>query len=163
MAIADEFGSQLYQEMDYRQEAANCHRFRELYGDIDNIFVPGIVDEFTTTRVLTMEWVDGEKGPWSQDGEKLLTVGLQCSVLQLLESGFFHGDPHRGNLLRTVDGQLAYLDFGMMSEVLALPRIHHPDSSRIPNPSPSSNPNPNPNLNCPRSATRTLTLTFAGE
>jgi len=116
-AIADEFGRQLYNEINYEQEAANCHTFRKLYGDIPNIFVPACYDEYTTRKVLTMEFVEGEKGPWKQDGERLLTVGLRCSVLQLLESGFFHGDPHRGNLLRTPDGNLAYLDFGMMSSV----------------------------------------------
>ena len=47
----------------------------------------------------------------------MLTVGLQCSVIQLLDTGFFHSDPHRGNLLKTPDNKLAYLDFGMMAEV----------------------------------------------
>jgi predicted unusual protein kinase regulating ubiquinone biosynthesis (AarF/ABC1/UbiB family) len=47
----------------------------------------------------------------------MLTVGLQCSVQQLLSTGFFHSDPHRGNLLQTPRGELAYLDFGMMAEV----------------------------------------------
>ena len=64
-----------------------------------------------------MEFVEGTKGPWPTGGEKMLTVGLQCSVLQLLGTGYFHSDPHRGNLLQTPDGKLAYLDFGMMSEV----------------------------------------------
>eukprot|EP01041_Mallomonas_annulata_P015006 gene15006-31850_t len=64
-----------------------------------------------------MEWVDGVKGPWAKGGERMLTIGLQCSVLQLLDTGFFHADPHRGNLLQTPDGKLAYLDFGMMAEV----------------------------------------------
>jgi hypothetical protein len=56
-------------------------------------------------------------GPWRDNGERMLTVGLQCSVLQLLGAGYFHSDPHRGNLLQTPDGKLAYLDFGMMAEV----------------------------------------------
>eukprot|EP00600_Ochromonadales_sp_CCMP1393_P014949 CAMPEP_0175017884 /NCGR_PEP_ID=MMETSP0005-20121125/12664_1 /TAXON_ID=420556 /ORGANISM="Ochromonas sp., Strain CCMP1393" /LENGTH=466 /DNA_ID=CAMNT_0016275385 /DNA_START=334 /DNA_END=1734 /DNA_ORIENTATION=+ len=64
-----------------------------------------------------MEFVEGVKGPWEEGGERMLTVGLQCSVLQLLGTGFFHSDPHRGNLLRTPDNKLAYLDFGMMAEV----------------------------------------------
>ena len=53
----------------------------------------------------------------------MLTVGLQCSVLQLLGTGYFHSDPHRGNLLKTENGELAYLDFGMMSEVPAKMRF----------------------------------------
>jgi len=47
----------------------------------------------------------------------LIEVGVQCSLRQLLEHGFFHADPHPGNLLATTDGKLAYLDFGMMSEI----------------------------------------------
>lgn len=119
VGIVDEFGSQLYNELNYRKEANNCLRFRELYGQIPGIYVPGVDLDLTTQRVLTMEWVDGVKGPWPVRGEKMLTVGLQCSVLQLLDTGFFHADPHRGNLLQTPDGRLAYLDFGMMAEVPA--------------------------------------------
>lgn len=117
LGIANEFGVQLFSELNYTQEALNCIRFKELYGSIPGIYVPDVYLQYTSTRVLTMEFVEGSKGPWATGGERLLTVGLQCSVLQLLESGFFHADPHRGNLLQTPDGKLAYLDFGMMSSV----------------------------------------------
>ncbi|CAM9926003.1 unnamed protein product [Ascophyllum nodosum] len=117
VGVADEFGRQLFNELDYVQEAYNCVRFKELYGKIPGIYVPGVDLSLTTRRVLVQEWVEGEKGPWEQDGERLLTIGLQCSVLQVLDSGFFHADPHRGNLLRTPEGNLAYLDFGMMASV----------------------------------------------
>lgn len=117
VGVADEFGKQLFNELDYVKEAYNCIRFKELYGDIPGIYVPGVDLSLTTRRVLVQEWVEGEKGPWKEDGEKLLTIGLQCSVLQVLDSGFFHADPHRGNLLRTPEGNLAYLDFGMMANV----------------------------------------------
>ncbi len=117
--IADEFGSQIYKELNYEEEAGNCLKFKGLYGHIPGIFVPGVDLNLTRRRVLTMEWVDGEKGPWEEGGERLLTVGLQCSVLQLLGTGYFHSDPHRGNLLKTPSGDLAYLDFGMMSDVPA--------------------------------------------
>jgi predicted unusual protein kinase regulating ubiquinone biosynthesis (AarF/ABC1/UbiB family) len=117
VAIADEFGCQLYNELNYRKEAENCMKFNELYGDVPNIAIPGVYQNLTSSRVLTMEFIEGEKGPWIEEGERLLTVGIQCSVLQLLDSGFFHADPHRGNLLKTPDGKLGYLDFGMMAEV----------------------------------------------
>lgn len=119
VAIADEFGRQLWQELNYTQEARNCARFKELYGEIDGIYVPSVDFGLTTRRVLTMEFVNGVKGPWLRGGERMLTVGLQCSVLQLLGKGYFHSDPHRGNLLMTENGELAYLDFGMMCEVPA--------------------------------------------
>lgn len=94
VAIADEFGSQLWQELNYTQEAQNCLRFKALYGSIEGIHVPGVVPTLTTRRVLTQDWVDGRKGPWLRGGEQMLTIGLQCSVLQLLGRGYFHGDPH---------------------------------------------------------------------
>mmetsp|Transcript_11005 Transcript_11005/g.18461 ORF Transcript_11005/g.18461 Transcript_11005/m.18461 type:complete len:797 (-) Transcript_11005:203-2593(-) len=117
VGVVDEFGNQLFQELNYVQEGQNCVRFKELYGQIPDIYVPGVYFEHTSRRVLTMEFVEGVKGPWEEGGERMLTVGLQCSVLQLLGTGFFHSDPHRGNLLRTPDNKLAYLDFGMMAEV----------------------------------------------
>ena len=87
LGIANEFGVQLFGELNYTQEALNCIRFKELYGKIPNIYVPDVYLNMTTNRVLTMEFVEGTKGPWEAGGEKMLTVGLQCSVLQLLESG----------------------------------------------------------------------------
>jgi len=117
VGVVDEFGKQLYQELNYVQEGQNGKRFKELYGMIPDIYVPGVYFSLTSRRILTMEFVEGTKGPWTEGGEKMLTVGIQCSVLQLLGVGFFHSDPHRGNLLRTPEGKLAYLDFGMMAEV----------------------------------------------
>ena len=117
VGIVDVFGSQLFKELDYVQEAENCLKFRELYGGIPNIYVPFAYTNLTRTRVLTMEFVDGVKGPWTEGGERMLTIGLQCSVLQLLGTGFFHSDPHRGNLLKSPTGSLVYLDFGMMAQV----------------------------------------------
>lgn len=123
VGIADEFGIQLYNELNYVQEASNCQKFKDYYGDIPLIKVPSVYFNFTSRRVLTMEFIEGKKGPWEVNGERMLTVGLQCSVLQLLGAGYFHSDPHRGNLLQTKDGQLAYLDFGMMAEVPAEKRF----------------------------------------
>lgn len=117
IGIVDEFGITLCQELNYVREGENCMKFRSLYGQIPDIYVPFIYSDLTSRRILTMEFVDGIKGPWEKNGERMLTVGLQCSVLQLLGTGFFHSDPHRGNLLQTTDGKLAYLDFGMMADV----------------------------------------------
>lgn len=124
IGIMDEFGARIYEEMDYIQEGLNAERFAELYGQIPDIYVPIIYWEHTNRRVLTMEWITGTKltkpdviRSQGIDAGHLVNVGVQCSLRQLLEHGFFHADPHPGNLLATPDGQLAYLDFGMMSEV----------------------------------------------
>ena len=99
-SIADQFGLQLFGELDYVREANNCDRFRELYGDWDNVVVPAACTALTRKRVLVMEWVEGEKGPWPGDtGISMVRTGLKCSVDQLMHTGLFHADPHRGEKL----------------------------------------------------------------
>lgn len=124
VAILDEFGSRVFEEMDYIHEGHNAERFARLYGHLQDIYIPKIYWEYTRRRVLTMEWINGTKLTQPEklraqgiDASYLIEVGVQCSLRQLLEHGFFHADPHPGNLLATPDGKLAYLDFGMMSEV----------------------------------------------
>jgi predicted unusual protein kinase regulating ubiquinone biosynthesis (AarF/ABC1/UbiB family) len=116
--IADQFGMQLFGELDYVREANNCERFRELYGNWQNIMVPDVCTPLARTKVLVMEWVEGTKGPWpGKDGLRMVRTGLKCSVDQLMTTGLFHADPHRGNLLKTQDGRLAFIDFGMMADI----------------------------------------------
>ncbi|NEQ80142.1 MAG: AarF/ABC1/UbiB kinase family protein [Moorea sp. SIO2I5] len=124
VAIMDEFGARIFEEMDYQHEGRNAERFAELYGKLPEIYVPRIYWEYTGRRVLTMEWITGSKLTDMEtikaqgiDAKHLIEVGVNCSLRQLLEHGFFHADPHPGNLLATSDGKLAYIDFGMMSQV----------------------------------------------
>lgn len=124
VGILDELGDRIFEEMDYIHEGENAERFFELYGNMKDIYVPKIYWEYTNRRVLTMEWINGIKltqpekiAALGVNARYLIEVGVQCSLRQLLEHGFFHADPHPGNLLATMDGKLAYLDFGMMSEV----------------------------------------------
>ncbi|XP_075644879.1 putative aarF domain-containing protein kinase At1g71810, chloroplastic isoform X3 [Castanea sativa] len=114
-AVVDEWASSLFREMDYIKEANNGLRFRQLYGGLPDVLVPKMFVEHSTRKVLVMEWVEGKKLSEVQD-LYLVEVGVYCSFNQLLEYGFYHADPHPGNLLRTYDGKLAYLDFGMMGE-----------------------------------------------
>ncbi len=124
VGILDELGERIFEEMDYVNEGENAERFFQLYGHLKDVYVPKIYWEYTNRRVLTMEWINGLKLTQVQeiaalgvDARYLVEVGVQCSLRQLLEHGFFHADPHPGNLLATYDGKLAYLDFGMMSEI----------------------------------------------
>ncbi|KAJ4701125.1 Protein kinase superfamily protein [Melia azedarach] len=114
-AVVDEWASSLFRELDYMKEANNGLKFRQLYGGIQDVVVPHMYMEQTTRKVLIMEWVEGQKLSEVKD-LYLIEVGVYCSFNQLLEKGFYHADPHPGNLLRTYDGKLAYLDFGMMGE-----------------------------------------------
>ncbi|AKG24249.1 ABC1 kinase family protein [Calothrix sp. 336/3] len=124
VGILDELGDRIFEEMDYIHEGENAERFQSLYGHFPDIYVPKIYWEYTNRRVLTMEWINGTKLTQTAEIEAqginaryLIEVGVQCSLRQLLEHGFFHADPHPGNLLATPEGKLAYLDFGMMSEI----------------------------------------------
>ncbi|KIY92001.1 putative aarF domain-containing protein kinase [Monoraphidium neglectum] len=83
------------------------------------VVVPLTYSDYTSRRVLTTEWLDGEKLSQSKadDVGQLVNVGVICYLKQLLDTGFFHADPHPGNLIRTPDGRLAILDFGLMTEV----------------------------------------------
>jgi predicted unusual protein kinase regulating ubiquinone biosynthesis (AarF/ABC1/UbiB family) len=124
VGITDEFAERIFEEMDYTQEGRNAEKFESLYGYMSDIYVPKIYWDYTARRVLTMEWIEGTKlteleaiAAQGLDATYLVNVGVQCSLRQLLEHGFFHADPHPGNLLATPDGKLAYLDFGMMSNM----------------------------------------------
>ena len=124
VALIDELGKRVFEEMDYLNEAENAEKFRDMHKNNEMIAVPKIYKKTTSRRVLTMEWIDGTKltnledvKKLGIDPDKMIDIGVQCSLEQLLEHGFFHADPHPGNLLALKDGRLCYLDFGMMSEV----------------------------------------------
>ena len=124
VALIDELGKRVFEEMDYLNEAENAEKFRNMHRHNPMIAVPKIYKKITSRRILTMEWIDGTKltnledvKTLGIDPDKMIDIGVQCSLEQLLEHGFFHADPHPGNLLALEDGRLCYLDFGMMSEV----------------------------------------------
>ncbi len=123
-SIIDELAERIFEETNYNQEGRNADKFKEFYGYMEEIYVPQIYWEYTGTRVLTMEWITGTKltdieavQAQGINATHLVEVGVECSLRQLLEHGFFHADPHPGNLLAMPDGRLAYLDFGMMSRI----------------------------------------------
>lgn len=108
-SIIDDFGELIYREIDYVAEAANAQRFSELYAGVTDVFVPKIYSELTTSKVLTMEWVDGVRltdseslAEYNLDRSKLVDTLVQCSLRQILENGFFHADPHAGTYKKHV-------------------------------------------------------------
>lgn len=117
VGAVNEFGTRLWEELDYVNEADNMDKFRKLYAESNpDIYVPHVHRKYTTSRVLTMEWIDGDKPPWfpQDDALRLINIGVQCSLRQLLQEGMLHADPHVGNLMRhKASNQLVYLDFGM--------------------------------------------------
>ena len=130
VALIDELGKRIFEEMDYINEANNAEKFKELHSGNDKIAVPKIYRKATSRRVLTMEWIDGTKLTNIEavknlgiNPNEMVEIGVSCSLQQLIEHGFFHADPHPGNILAMEDGRLCYLDFGMMSDITQQSRV----------------------------------------
>ncbi|XP_059431726.1 protein ACTIVITY OF BC1 COMPLEX KINASE 8, chloroplastic [Corylus avellana] len=126
VAIYDECASVLYQEIDYTKEAANAELFASNFKNMDYVKVPSIFWEYTTPQVLTMEYVPGIKINKIQaldqlgvDRQRLGRYAVESYLEQILSHGFFHADPHPGNI--AVDdvngGRLIFYDFGMMGSI----------------------------------------------
>lgn len=119
-----EFDVTIHEEMDYAAEGRNAERFRENFKNWSNIHVPTIHWHATTAKVLTMEFIHGikvtdleEQARRDIDPAKVNRLLIKTYLKQLLEDGFFHADPHPGNLLVMPDGRLAFFDFGMVGRI----------------------------------------------
>ena len=123
-AIYQEFFELLFQEIDYIHEGKNADRFRENFKNYPQVKVPLVYWQYTTRKVLTLEYVPGIK---VDDRETLVANGINvdgiiqlgiCSYLkQLLQDGFFQSDPHPGNMAVSQEGELIFYDFGTMFEL----------------------------------------------
>jgi ubiquinone biosynthesis protein len=123
-AMAEEFRRSLMDELDYSREAANLRILGEQLADFDRIVVPQPIDDFSTTRVLTMEYIAGRSvssisnvARVDLDGTGLGSELIAAYLDQMLVNGFFHADPHPGNVLLTDDGRLALIDLGMVARL----------------------------------------------
>lgn len=119
VALLDEFAFRFYQELDYVLECENGIRIAKDMEVLPMVVIPKNYPDFTSRRVHVAEWIDGEKLSQSKadDVGALVNLGVITYMTQLLDKGFFHADPHPGNMLRTEDGKLAILDFGLMTEI----------------------------------------------
>jgi len=123
VSLVDEFGSKLFEELDYIHEAHLTERFRANFEELPGVEAPHVYREFSSRRVLTTEYIKGIKVTDKEALEaagvdilQLLGYGARANLTQLFEHGLFHADPHPGNLLvDPVSGTLVFLDFGMMS------------------------------------------------
>ena len=135
VAIAEEFRRALLDELDYRLEANNLRNLGELLSGYKQIIVPEPIDDLTTERILTMEYVAGRSvaSVRTSDETDLDLPALSPELIsayldQILVHGFLHADPHPGNIFLTDDGRLAILDLGM---VLRLPPNVQEDLLRL--------------------------------
>jgi predicted unusual protein kinase regulating ubiquinone biosynthesis (AarF/ABC1/UbiB family) len=119
-----EFDETIHEEMDYAAEGRNAERFHKSFKDWANVHVPKIYWHATSEKVLTMEFIHGTKvvaldelKARNVSPEKVNRLLIRTYLKQLLEDGFFHADPHPGNLLVMPDGRLAFFDFGMVGRI----------------------------------------------
>ncbi len=119
-----EFDVTVHEEMDYAAEGQNAERFRINFKNWSDIHVPAIYWNATTSKVMTMEFIHGSKVTdvdqliaRNVSPEKVNRMLIKTYLKQLLEDGFFHADPHPGNLLVMPDGRIAFFDFGMVGRI----------------------------------------------
>ncbi|NCO76154.1 MAG: AarF/ABC1/UbiB kinase family protein [Cyanobacteria bacterium] len=122
--IVDEFGIKLFEEIDYINEGRNAEKFATNFLGDKEVKVPCIYWHYTSHHVLTLEWINGYKlndldgiQAAGLDFSEIIRIGVTSGLKQLLEHGFFHADPHPGNLFAMTDGRMAYIDFGMMDQL----------------------------------------------
>ena len=132
----NEFMSRIFEELDYRNEAANIATFASLYsyqgGSCEKVkvVVPEVISDLCTDDVIVMSWLEGTKLTSGVNGTlnekeraenlRLIETGIDCTLSQLLDTGVMHADPHAGNLIKTMTkegNRLGYLDFGLLSTV----------------------------------------------
>lgn len=122
VGVIDAWGTGFVAELDYIQEAVNAKSFSDSISRTPLagvVFAPPVVDALTTQNVLTTQWIVGERLDKStrDDVSVLCSIAMNSYLTMMLETGLLHCDPHPGNLLRTVDGKLCILDWGMTTRL----------------------------------------------
>lgn len=119
------FERSILKELDYRNEARNIERFRSTYKDRTDFYIPMVYRQFSSDKVLVMEYVEGCKitdmdqlRKWGIDPRMIVERGMEIYLTQIFEFGYFHGDPHPGNILVREDGTIILLDFGMIGQLM---------------------------------------------
>lgn len=126
--LVEELRFSLTRELDFTREARNMMIFRKTLSYPDLMVIPEVFDDYTTPYVLTMELVEGTRLDRLEDScfnrERLARNGAKIMLDQMLRHGFFHADPHQGNLLAMEDGRLCFLDWGMTGRLTRNLRYH---------------------------------------
>lgn len=121
VGVVDEFGDGIYRELNYYNEATNLLRFREIFRDNPRVYIPRVNMKYTTHRMIIMERIFGMS---PDDPEQLRSAGLdpvqialngaEALLIMVFKEGFFHADPHAGNLFILPGNRVAFIDFGMV-------------------------------------------------
>lgn len=122
VGLVEEFKESLKKELNFKQELANIKRFQTNFADVDSIISPKVYEKYSTRRVLIMEEIKGKKLSEIDsfddiENKKLSRLGAHSFLKQVMIHGFFHADPHPGNIFIIDGDKIAYIDFGMMGQI----------------------------------------------
>lgn len=122
--VVDEFARTIFEEIDYIREGRNADKFRHNFRNFDRVCIPRIVWRLTGRRVLTIEYIPGARVTDTEalrergiEPAEVTKIGANFYLRQLLEDGFFHADPHPGNMRIMDDGRIGIFDFGMVGRL----------------------------------------------
>lgn len=121
--IVDEFEAVIEKEIDFSQEARNLEKFRTIFEDDPHIYAPLFHRKFSTSRVLTMEFINGVKiseileSDMNINRRKIAKIGTECYFKMIFLHGFFHADPHPGNIFVMENDTICFVDFGMVGRL----------------------------------------------
>lgn len=134
VALVDEFARVLHEECDYVNEAENAERLRAAFEGDDTVYFPRVHWDFTSSTVLTLERIEGipfnrsaELDARGIDRHEIAGRGISCYYEQIFIHGFYHADPHPGNLFAMEDGRVAFTDFGRAGILTDSARAHVAD------------------------------------
>ena len=135
--LVGEFERAMRQELDFRRESASIERFAAQFGDDERLMIPQVYRELSSRRVITMEYINGrplssfldlqeksagrpamQEDETSAEGTRIAEIGAELTLKQIFTHGFFHADPHPGNIFVLEDGRLCYLDFGLTGSLI---------------------------------------------
>jgi ubiquinone biosynthesis protein len=122
VGLVEEFRKTILLELDFRREGRNADRLRQHLRDMPGIVIPQVFWEYSAPRVLTIEYMVGQGlrealGRSAEDRHRIAANLYEAFLKQIFEDGFFHADPHPGNLLFLPDGRVGLLDFGIVGRV----------------------------------------------
>ncbi|OPJ56771.1 ABC1 kinase family protein [Alkalithermobacter paradoxus] len=119
--VVEEFSVSLVRELDYNFEGRNCEKFIEIFKNDKNTYIPKVYWDYTSKKVLTLEKIDGVKisdiitmKEKNWDPKKIANIGALSFMKQVFIHGFFHGDPHPGNIFAVDKEKIAFIDFGIV-------------------------------------------------
>ena len=122
--IVEEFSRTVRKELDFLEESRNCMRFKKYFENMPDVYIPNIFDRFTTHKIIVMDRIEGVRIDDIEgivrlglDRPRLAKAGVNAYFKMILEDGFFHADPHAGNIFAMPSGKIGFMDFGIVGRV----------------------------------------------